>query len=144
MASATTFNLRNALVGRQCEVRKQEFDWNFNFGEGLDVTASVPWRIVTPSGIAHGDKDDGQWFGLPQPVDGEARANTLLNGRTVIDVEADELTADLRINFGDGVRLELFNQSSGYEGWQADLACAEAQPRTIIAMGGGGFSTFER
>jgi hypothetical protein len=142
MTAATSSNLGNLLAGRQCKVVKRESDWNFNFGEGLNVTASVPWRIVTPNGIAHGDRDDGQWFGLRQPVDGEARANALLRERSVVAVEADELTADLQITFDDGVRLDLFNDSSGYEGWQADLSRDSAQPLTIVAMGGGGFTIF--
>ena len=141
MAAATSSVLGNLLFGRLCKVTKREFDWNFNFGEGLSITASVPWRIVTPDGIAHADRDDGQWFGLPQPVDGEARANSLLSERRVAGVEADELTGDLRIDFGDGVRLDLFNNSSGYEGWQADLTRDDAPSLTIIAMGGGGFTT---
>jgi hypothetical protein len=75
-------------------------------------------------------------------VDGEQRANALLTLRRVAGVEADELTGDLRIDFGDDVRLDLFNNSSGYEGWQADLARDDALSLTIIAMGGGGFTTF--
>ena len=70
-------------------------------------------------GISHGDEDDGQWFGLPEPVNGEARTNELLQGKRVVGVELDEQTADLRIVFDDGVRLDFFNNSSGYEGWQA-------------------------
>jgi hypothetical protein len=133
--------LEQLLLGRRCEVQKREFDWNFYFGEGVSVTVGTPWRIVTSTGIAHGDEDDSQRFGLPQPVDGEARANQLLGERRVISVKADELTADLTVVFDGDVRLDLFNHSSGYEGWQATLSPNAGSPM-LIAKGGGGFSVW--
>ena len=142
MAAATSSDLNSFLVGRPCQVVKRESDWTFNFGEGLNIGASVPWRIVTAEGIGFGDIDDGQWFGLPQPVDGEATVNALLKGHIVTDVEVDELTADLHIHFGNGVRLDLFNPSSGYEAWAAKLSRAAAPSISIIAMGGGGLTIF--
>jgi len=86
-----------ALQEHDCHVQRREFDWSFQFGEHLNIAVSVPWRVVTGDGIAHGDKDDGQWFGLAQPVDGEARTNELLQGQRVVGVELDEKTADLRV-----------------------------------------------
>jgi hypothetical protein len=133
--------LAAALSGRECRVIRREADWSFNFGDRLHIAVSVPWRVVTADGIAHGHDDDGQWFGLPEPVDGEARTNDLLQGQKVAEVELDEQTADLRIVFGDGVRLDLFSQSSGYEGWQACLQDG-GKEAVIIALGGGGLATF--
>jgi hypothetical protein len=144
VAAATSSILAESLVGRLCKVTKRDFDWCFTFGKGLELTASVPWRIVTPDGIALAATDDGQQFGLPQPVNGEAKANDLLAERRVAGVRADELTGDLSIDLGDGFRLDLFNASLGYEGWEASLARGHAQPITIIAMGRGGFTTFFR
>ena len=111
--------LAAALQGRECRIRRREADWSFDFGERLKIAASVPWRVVTADGIAHGDQDDGQWFGLAEPVDGEARTSKLLQGQKVVGVELDAQTADLRLTFDGGARLDLFNNSSGYEGWQA-------------------------
>lgn len=127
--------LASALHGRECRVERREADWNFNFGEHLNIAASVPWRVVTPDGIAHGAEDDGQWFGLPEPIDGEARTNALLRGQKVVGVELDGQTADLRIVFEGGARLDFFNNSSGYEGWQATVGGQAGH--TFIALGGG-------
>ena len=127
--------LASALPGRECRVTRREADWSFNFGERLNIAASVPWRVVTADGIAHGVEDDGQWFGLPEPVDGEARTNDLLKGQKVVGVELDGQTADLRIAFDSGARLDFFNNSSGYEGWQATVGGQDGL--TIIALGGG-------
>ena len=133
--------LAAALRGRECRVIKREADWSFDFGEGFNIASSVPWRVVTADGIAHGHEDDGQWFGLPEPVDGEERTNDLLRGRKVAEVELDEQTADLRLTFEEGVRLDLFNQSSGYEGWQASIPDGDKNI-SLIAVGGGRLCVF--
>ena len=132
--------LAAALQGRECRVIKREADWSFDFGDRLNIAASVPWRVVTPDGISHGDEDDGQWFGLPEPVNGEARANELLRGQRVAAVELDAQTADLRVVFDGGARLDFFNNSSGYEGWQASVP-AGGKELTVIALGGGRLTT---
>jgi hypothetical protein len=128
-------SLASALHGRECRVARREADWSFDFGERLNIAAPVPWRVVTTDGIAHGVRDDGQSFGLAQPVDGEARTNALLKGQKVVRVELDGQTADLRVLFDGGARLDLFNNSSGYEGWQATVGGHEGF--TIVALGGG-------
>jgi hypothetical protein len=102
-----------------------------DFGERLSLAASAPWRVVTKDGIAHGDEDDGQWFGRSKPVDGEARANELLRGQKVVGIELHRDTADLRLLFEGGTRLDFFNNSSGYEGWQASVR-AEGKKLTVI------------
>lgn len=132
--------LSAALRGRDCCARRREADWCFDFGKRLNIAASVPWRVVTAEGVSLGDEDDGQWFGLPQPVDGEARVNALLHGQKVLGLELDEQTADLRILFDGGARLDFFNNSSGYEGWQASVPI-DGKELTFIALGGGGLAT---
>jgi hypothetical protein len=131
-----------ALRGRTCRVNRREADWSFDFGERLNISASVPWRVVSEGRIAHGDEDDEQWFGLDRPVNGEARADELLHGQRVVGVVLDEQTADLRIEFDGGARLDIFNNSSGYEAWQASVP-AGGKELTIIALGGGGLATHE-
>ena len=139
MTPTEAARLFKVFVGRSCTVERREADWNFYFGDRVNITASVPWRIVTANGIAHGDEDNRQWFGLSQPVDGAARTNELLNGRTVKGVELDGRTADLRIQFDEDTRLDLFNNSAGYEGWQASMPNDGAEI-TVIALGGGGLT----
>lgn len=137
---AATSALTAALRERGCLVSKREADWNFHFGDRLNLSAAIPWRVVTGEGIAHGDEDDEQWFGLPQPVNGEVRTNELLHGQKVVDVEVERLTADLTITFDGGARLDFFNNSAGYEGWQASIV-AGGEEISIIALGGGKLNT---
>jgi len=134
--------ISSALQGQECRVTRREFDWQFDFGERLSISVPVPWRVVTPDGIAHASGDDGQRFGHSKPIDGEARTNQLLRGRKVIASEIDQHTADLRVGFDGGTRLDFFNNSSGYEGWEVWFAGADGL--VVTALGGGKLSTWRR
>ncbi len=70
-------------------------------------------------------------------MDGEARTNELLRGQKVVGVELDGQTADLRVVFDGGARLDFFNNSSGYEGWLASVPTGDKM-LTVVALGGGG------
>ena len=129
--------LQQALERQPCRVRRGEHDWVFLFGEVVTIVVAVPWRIVSDDMIAHAAEDDFQQFGLPEPVNGQAKANALFEGRHVRGVELDPVTADLRVHFDGAMRLDLFNNSSGYEGWQASLRMDEGVT-SIVALGGGG------
>ena len=130
---------QRALAGRGCTVTRREHDWDFQFGDHLGIAVAVPWRLVASDHIALTANDDKQWFGLSEPVDAEARANALLDGAVVERVRPDAVTADLAIWLSNGLRLDIFNNSTGYEGWQASLA-DDGKAVAVIAMGGGDFS----
>jgi len=131
--------LHRGFVGRPCVVSRREHDWSFNCGDACGIVGHVPWRLVEAGYIALTNADDGQKFGLPEPVDAETRANALLNRATIDRVQADPVTADLSLWFSNGLRLDLFNHSTGYEGWEAWLQ-DDDRSVSVIAMGGGGFS----
>jgi hypothetical protein len=132
----------SSWVGKTCdEISRQEYDWTFKFGDIGTVSASCPWRILAEGGIAHADEDDGQNFGLLKPIDGVERATKLLSGRKIVSVEVSPISGDLKVHFeGDRV-LELFNNSSGYEGWQATVTWA-GKAFGMVAQGGGQISTW--
>lgn len=113
-------------------------EWVFSFGATVTLRVASPWRIVADGRIALGRDDDGQKFGLPQPVDAVAQARSLLRGRTVTSFSIASVSADAAIDFGDGLLLEIFNSSSGYEGW----LLAEHSGRMLIAQGGGSLVGF--
>lgn len=128
--------LRIALLGRGCSVRRREHDWSFDFGAGCNLAASSPWRLVRPDRVLVTDADDGQQFGLPQPVDAEKSATEALAQRAVEAVAVAPVTSDLTITFAGDVRLEVWAGSSGYEARQAVFP-GPAGERSLIAMGGG-------
>jgi hypothetical protein len=91
---------------------------------------------VTLDRIALTSSDDGQQFGLPAPVDAERDARLLLLGKHVVSGTIAKFTGDLSLVFADGTTLQLVQDSSGYEAWQA-IENTGGGRFTIIALGGG-------
>ena len=129
--------LQHAATSATCSVLKRDSDWVFALGDAITLNVECPWRIVTAKGIAVTDEDDGQQFGLKEPVSAAVRANEMLIGKRLAAFNVDIRTADLRLSFEGGIELQVFNNSSGYEGWQASFKHGEKR-LTAVGMGGGG------
>lgn len=56
-----------------------------------------------------------------------------------MELSADPVTGDVTVDFGDGHLLEIFNESSGYEGW----AVAGGAGRLLVGLGGGGVAIWD-
>ena len=123
------------LMGRSCVVGSREHDSTFDLSGGLSLAVSALWRIVFNGRIAFASEDDGQLFGPKSPVDGEAEACRLLKDKTITVASLDKETADLTLHFGATTRIDVFNNSTGYEGWQASSAVHDKR-WSLIAMGG--------
>ena len=122
------------MVGlRYRELVRGAFSWHFSFGAGASLVAECPWRIIANGAIALGSVDDQQQFGLPAPIDVQVIAGELLHGMQVTGVEATPASSDLVLQFDGERRLELFNSSSGYEGW----TLSSPSGKRFIAQGGG-------
>jgi hypothetical protein len=117
----------------KCDVERQ---WSFTFVNRGSLMVFCPWRIIAKGGIALGTEDDGQKFGLSSPINAAQKAFDLLSQKSVIKVTAFNESGDLNIFFNDNVRLEVFNNSSGYEGWHACVK-NESDTTEIVAQGGG-------
>ena len=118
----------------------ESHEWVFSFERQLALRVASPWRIRDGGGrIALGWEDHGQQFGYPSPVDGEARALSLLGGSPIIAADADEASADLSVRTEGGAELQVFNASAGYEGWQL---CGEGSG-IIVGIGGGGMADYD-
>jgi hypothetical protein len=127
------FDLSWMLGLRYQELVREAFSWHFAFGPGASLVAECPWRIIANGGIALGSVDDEQQFGLPAPIDAPVVAGELLRGRQVTGVQVAPASSDLVLQFDDERRLELFNNSSGYEGW----TLSGPDGKRFIAQGGG-------
>lgn len=120
------------LTGRRCEGVVLDFwVWRFDFG-GAELKIECPWRILAAGRIAVTDYDHGKQFGLPRPVDAALEARERLGQRSVQSVHLGPESGDLTLDFGDGVRLEVWNSSSGHEAWTAHGPDGEL----IVATGG--------
>jgi hypothetical protein len=125
------------LSGRSLDgVDADPHSWVFRFSGGGVLCAECPWRIIAHGGIALGSLDHQQKFGLPEPVDAARKALNLLAAQQITETRIHPQTCDLVVEFSAGARLELFNDSSGYEGW----TLSSPEGRQLIAQGGGQLS----
>lgn len=131
-------SFERSFVGQSCAVARREADWCFTFGDAGFLGVQCPWRLVAENRITVAGSDDQQMFGLGAPLDVEARANALLEGRAVSSLTVDSATADLRVQFEGGLLLELLNDSCGYEGWYAGMREVDAGRVSVSGLGGGG------
>jgi hypothetical protein len=106
--------------------------WQFGF-ERAGLTIECPWRIVIGGCVVLASSDHGQKFGLPAPVDLILATLEKLKGLTIEAADIDRETADLCLKFSGDVRIDTFNDSSGYEGWNY----ADRLGVMLVAMGGG-------
>lgn len=134
--------LENRLLGRQCEIVRRKADWVANLVGGGSIALPVPWRIIANGRIAFASEDDGQTFGLPAPLDGEIVAKRLLGGHSITKILVTPDTADLTLHFGRTLRLDAFNNSSGYEGWRIVLPSDDGSI-SVVALGGGDVAVFQ-
>jgi hypothetical protein len=108
-------------------------EWIFDFGEHHVLQVAAPWRLLKEGRIELGQCDHNQRFGLPAPVDAPTAVLEAVKDRAVIAATVADSTADLSIDFAAGVRLEVFNNSGGYEGWTLNTPGG----RLLVAQGGG-------
>jgi hypothetical protein len=93
--------------------------WDLDFERaGLNLTC--PWRIVKGHALILAVSDHGQEFGLPAPIDVFEKTLEYIGADAVESVKIDAETADLGFRFNGGKRIDTFNDSSGYEGWNYD------------------------
>jgi len=128
-----------AFIGLRCtSVTRFGSDfWRFDFEGRAVLDVRCPWRILSTAGIALGNVDHQQQFGLPAPIDAQQEAQKLLANR-VAKATGREKTADLILELERGSCLEVFNSSSGYEGWE----CSGKDGLLAVARGGGEFETW--
>jgi hypothetical protein len=106
--------------------------WVFTFSGGCALRVAAPWRMVSQTHIAVGHEDDGQWFGLKQPFDAREHITGAVAGQKVTEALVKEF-GDLDLRFSSGSTLQVFNSSSGFEGWQL----YGPGERHVVAQGGG-------
>ena len=98
---------------------------------GYRIQIEGLWRLLCDGALTRTSEDDGQRFGLSQPVDAIAELSKAIIGRTVDSIEVDAGTADLTLSFGRTV-LQAISTSAGYEAWQVN------GPEGTVAVGQGG------
>ncbi|MFO1449868.1 MAG: hypothetical protein U1F61_17045 [Opitutaceae bacterium] len=128
------------LDGRRLlEAAKHEYSWHFTFSDGASIITESSWRLLSKDGVAVTSEDDGQLFGLKEPINACARVIAAVGGRKITECRLEERTSDLSVHFGDDVSVQFLTMSCGFESWRARIGSEE-----IICTGGGGVSFFTR
>jgi hypothetical protein len=110
--------LKERLSGTHLEsVQRRDHDWIFLFGHGAAITVGSFWRLLSDRAIQVTSDDDGQQFGLKSPVNAGTALKGSVGEHCVTDVQIDSATSDVTVSFGDGLRLQIVNNSFGYESW---------------------------
>lgn len=129
------------MLGRafgEVEVRAPAF-WIFRFGEDAEIRTDSVWRIVVSGHVVLSSEDHRQQYGLPAPVDAEARCRPLIVQVRIDRAEVREDTRDIEIVFESGARLEILPVSSGYESWEI----VAPDGTHAVAQGGGNLSVWK-
>lgn len=131
--------LSELLTGLKCTnvIRFGDLSWRFEFEGQFTLDARCAWRIISNGRVALGHEDQGQWYGLPAPVDGVTAAMQLLSGDSARKITIHKESGDMYLEFDSGTRLEVANYSSGYEGWE----CFTKSGLDVIGIGGGEIAT---
>ena len=126
-------NLQTFVGASLRSVEKRDYSWVFRFGEPLLIMTESAWRLVTSEKVVVAADDDGQKFGLPQPVDASECVLSRLATLAIKSASVDDLTGDLLLYFSDSIYLQFLQLSAGYESWRAFTSLGET-----ICTGGGG------
>ena len=127
------------LIGMRIEcVEFNGYQWFFRMADRICLSIECPWQIIAEGRVRLARGDHGQQYGLPAPINAVDQAQTLLRGRRISNISADQASADLAITFEGDVLMRTFNDSSGFEAWQVTGPNGE----DLIAQGGGNIITF--
>lgn len=94
--------------------------WNFH-SDSFNISVDSPWRVQDKDRIIISSGDHGQVYGHPRPIDAAANLTNGIQNQRISSFQVDEVTSDLTITFENGVRLQTFRESTGYEAWHITL-----------------------
>ena len=122
------------LHGQRCTSVSTHAEGQFAFHfTAAALGLSCAWRLVVRGQLVLAHTDHGQQFGRPAPVDACTEAMAILGGHAIRGGRIDTALGDIVLEVGDDIRLEVFNDSSGYEGWTLTGPAGT----TLVAISGG-------
>ncbi|MGB4774418.1 MAG: hypothetical protein WBP45_04545 [Daejeonella sp.] len=106
--------------------------WRFSFTDKIYASSSGFWRLLKSNKIIFVSFDNGEQFGLPEPIDLAVELNKILEGKYLTKIEVLKDTFDLVLTLTDDLKLEIFIASSGYETYDFSL-----NAKRYIGLGSG-------
>lgn len=115
------------------DVSAAPYQWIFRFERAITLNVESFWRVIEAGRVLVTSMDEGQLFGLAQPVDAGQRCRDALGTSEVQSAVYDSVTGDLTLGFSDELRLEAIVTSSGYESW----TLSDGRGNVLVGCGGG-------
>jgi len=108
------------MVGRNINMTVSEpcYPWVFGLGDSCSIIVECPWRILLEGKVRQSSENHAMKHGVPPPMHVAAEANRLFHGSSIVRAEIPRGTADLLIDLGGNLRLEVLPFFPGYEAWQ--------------------------
>lgn len=92
--------------------------WQFHFANGIYAGSSTGfWRLLKSNRIVLVSLDNGQQFGLPQPIDLVVEVIKILTGKKLKEIKVSRETGDLTLTISEDIKIQIFIISSGYESY---------------------------
>jgi hypothetical protein len=112
--------------------------WYFSFEKKLSIRLHCFWRLCSEDELLWTSNDHKQIYGRKNPIDLQEELSTLLKGQEVTKVDRITKTGDIKIDFENGLYLEAFTDSCGFESWEIKW-----HDKTYIGLGKGDIARFE-
>ncbi|PAQ15596.1 hypothetical protein CD798_05870 [Bacillaceae bacterium SAOS 7] len=123
------------FVGQKVIEVKSEAGWPLGvfFEKGV-LIIECPWRLRDMNQIIMGYSDCKQWsrFVLCESLEKQ------IKGKKIVSVQHYENTSDFVLELEEGLFLELFHDSSMFEGWKLQ----GEQGLLVISLPGGSYEEF--
>lgn len=138
------------LIGHMLRsVEKVDSTWCFRFTSDITIGTEAQWRLMIKERMVITSEDDGQPFGLPEPVDAARIVMAKIGNHTIDSATISTSTGDLMIELSERAQLQLLQLSSGYEAWQIWVRWAKADDSLVsetetLCMGGGDIAHYPR
>ena len=117
---------------------KDTDSWTFYFSDNVYVSAHGFWRLVTNNKITWVSFDNEQQFGLPKPINLIEELKQVLAEKRLTKIEVLKNTFDLTLTLTDGLKIEIYIASSGYESYDFSF-----NNKSYIGLGSGDIAIFE-
>ncbi len=111
--------------------------WCFLFKDRIYASSSGFWRLLVEDKIVYVSLDQGHQFGLPKPLDLVDEVIKLLTGKYLVAIDVDKNTADLTLTISDGIKIQIYIASSGYETYDFSY-----HDKRYIGLGSGEIAIF--
>lgn len=112
-----------ALVGDHVvSVRVDAQVWTIEFDNRSALVIECLWRLETTGNIIRTSEDHLQMFGNSTFVDAASELENQTKGVSVSSVTFIPGTADLRLQFGPAIVLEIISTSAEYESWHVSTS----------------------